>query len=67
MCFENWKANIYSERSTDLGHLTQGVDELNLVEFPLAAITDRIIDGKKTIILNDSIWDRSTQTQVERA
>ncbi len=55
-----------ADDSVGVEHLSQGVDELNLVEFPLAAITDRIIDGKKTIILDDSVFDRVTQTQVDR-
>jgi hypothetical protein len=53
--------------NSKLGHTSSvGVDELNLAEFPLSAITDRILDGRKTIILDDTVLDRSTGKHLKR-
>ena len=38
--------------------LESAVDELNLAEFPLAAISDRFLDGTKTVVLEDAVFDR---------
>ena len=38
--------------------LDSAVDELNLAEFPLAAISDRFLDGTKTVVLEDTVFDR---------
>ena len=43
-----------------------GIDEMNLAEFPLAAISDRINDGIKTVTLEDSIFDRVERRHVTR-
>ncbi len=37
--------------------IDDGRDELNLAEFPLAAIADRIPDGQKTLVFEDRIHD----------
>lgn len=37
--------------------LEDGRDELNLAEFPLAAIADRVPDDQKTLVFEDRIWD----------
>ncbi len=46
--------------------LETGVDELNIAEFPLSAISDRIPDGKKTVVLEDTIFDRVEGKDVTR-
>ena len=43
-----------------------GVDELNLAEFPLAAISDRLPDGMKTVVFEDEIFDRVEGATVQR-
>ncbi len=43
-----------------------GVDEMNLVEFPLAAISDRFPAGLKTVEFADQIFDRVENRMVNR-
>lgn len=43
-----------------------GYDELNLAEFPLASISHRFLDGTKTVVLDDQVWDREKRAFVER-
>jgi plasmid replication initiation protein len=43
-----------------------GRDELNLAEFPLAALAGRVGSGKKTLVFEDRIWDRGRGRQVTR-
>lgn len=43
------------------------VDELNLAEFPLAAISDRFLDGTKTVVFEDTVWDYKQKRRVPRS
>lgn len=43
-----------------------GRDEMNLVEFPLTGVSDRFLDGRKTIVLADQVWDRDRKAMVDR-
>ncbi len=42
------------------------VDELNLAEFPLAAISDRFLDGTKTVVLEDTVFDHEQNRHLPR-
>jgi len=42
------------------------VDELNLAEFPLAAISGRFLDGTKTVVLEDTVFDRELNRHLPR-
>lgn len=46
--------------------LPRGRDELNLAEFPLAALSDRIPEGKKSLVFEDRIWDKGAKQWVDR-
>ena len=46
--------------------LIDGKDELNLAEFPLSAITDRLNADQKTLTFEDRIWDNSRCEMVTR-
>ena len=46
--------------------LDSAVDELNLAEFPLAAISDRFLDGTKTVVLEDTVFDRDQNKYLPR-
>ncbi len=46
--------------------LEDGRDELNLAEFPLAALTNRATNGQKTLEFRDTIFDRQANQLVER-
>ncbi len=46
--------------------LDSAVDELNLAEFPLAAISDRFLDGTKTVVLEDTVFDREQNQYLPR-
>lgn len=48
------------------GLLESGVDELNLAEFPLAAVSDRFLDGKKTLIFEDTVFCREQNRELPR-
>ena len=42
------------------------VDEMNLAEFPLAAISNRFLDGTKTVVLEDTVFDREQNRHLPR-
>ena len=48
------------------GEQSYGRDELNLAEFPLAALASRLPPGQKTLVFEDTIRDRSTGQEVTR-
>ncbi len=45
---------------------TQGRDELNLAEFPLASLSARPATNQKTLTFTDQIWDSGRQEWVQR-
>ncbi len=47
-------------------HKASGVDEMNFAEFPLAAISKRIDDGKKTVTFENVLFDRKERRNVVR-
>ena len=56
-----------SETSSQKTHLNRmGRDEMNLAEFPLAVLADRVPHGCKTLVFEDRIWDRSRRRHVPR-
>ncbi|RIK77026.1 MAG: replication initiator protein A [Planctomycetota bacterium] len=44
----------------------EGRDELNLAEFPLAALADRVPNDQKTLVFEDTVWDRQARQRVVR-
>ena len=46
--------------------VVEGRDELNLAEFPLSAIADRLHPEKKTMVFEDKVWDTKTGEMVTR-
>jgi hypothetical protein len=42
------------------------VDEMNLAELPLASISDRFLDGTKTVIFEDTVWDYKLRKRLPR-
>lgn len=63
---------IQDNQSTDVRSpipgfdLEDGRDELNLAEFPLAAIADRVPDNQKTLVFEDSIYDSGKAETITR-
>jgi hypothetical protein len=49
-----------------LESLEDGRDELNLAEFPLSAISDRLLDGTKTVVFEDTVWDEEKRKRLPR-
>jgi len=43
-----------------------GRDEMNLAEFPLATLADRVPQGCKTLVFEDRTWDRGQRQHVAR-
>lgn len=43
-----------------------GKDEMNLAEFPLAAIADRVPDDQKTLVFEDQIFDSGRSEMITR-
>ena len=41
-------------------------DELNLAEFGLASAGERHLDGKKTVIFEDTVWDKTARKRLPR-
>jgi hypothetical protein len=57
------------ERERRLNRLTtleEGRDELNFAEFPLSAICDRFLDGEKTVVFEDTVWDEEKRKRLPR-
>ena len=53
-------------RKIALETFADGRDEMNLAEFPLAAIGDRFLDGTKTVVFSDTVWDREKREHLPR-
>lgn len=45
---------------------TEGRDEMNLVECPLSAVSDRFLDGRKTVVFQDQVWDPDRKAFLKR-
>ncbi|HAB15659.1 MAG TPA: replication initiator protein A [Verrucomicrobiota bacterium] len=45
---------------------SDGKDEMNLAEFPLSAIADRLDPEQKTMVFEDRVWDRNRGEMVPR-
>ena len=52
--------------ATALHQFREGRDEMNLAEFPLAAVADRFLDGTKTVVFSDTVWDPRQRSHVPR-
>lgn len=48
------------------GRLDDGRDELNLAEFPVAALADRVPRSQKTLVFQDQVWDKGRHQRVTR-
>ena len=46
-------------RSRELEFFAEGRDELNFAEFPLASVSNRYLDGTKTVVFEGRGWDRT--------
>ena len=57
---------LKSSKPRDLDSYREGRDELNLAEFPLATISDRFLDGTKTVVICGQVWDRDRREHVPR-
>lgn len=44
----------------------EGRDEMNLAEFPIAALTNRVDPAAKTIVFKDSTFDKKSGTLIDR-
>ena len=53
-------------RPVDLAAFREGRDEMNLAELPLAAVSDRFLDGAKTVVFVEDAWDKEKQATVKR-
>ncbi|MBN2577892.1 MAG: replication initiator protein A [Pirellulales bacterium] len=61
------KKNGSDETGVQKAHLNgMGRDEMNLAEFPLATLADRVPQGCKTLAFEDCIWDRGQRRYVTR-
>jgi hypothetical protein len=60
------KANAAERLTRDLGAYRLGRDELNLAEFPLAPIAERFLNGEKTVVFQDDVWDPERRATVPR-
>lgn len=54
------------QRRHRLETFDEGRDELNFAEFPLAAICDRFLDGEKTVVFEDTVWDEAKRRRLPR-
>lgn len=50
----------------DVTDYVDGRDEMNLIEFPLSAVADRFLDGRKTVVFSDQVWDRDRREHLPR-
>src|SRR3954453_24045588 len=50
----------------DLFRSNSGRDELNLAEFPITLLADRVPDGCKTLVFEDTVFDQQANSVVTR-
>jgi hypothetical protein len=62
----NAVANANANLPKDNFQLEDGRDEMNLAEFPLAALADRVPDNQKTLAFEDEIWDSGKAKMITR-
>ena len=43
-----------------------GRDEMNLAEFPIASVAERFLDGTKTVVIQDEVWDTTEKRMLPR-
>src|SRR5579883_2402128 len=68
---DEWETSVEEvggfENAEDAGALDAGwKDELNLAEFPIAALTDRVPDGQTTLVFEDKLERRDNAPIVRR-
>lgn len=54
------------ERPRELMKLVGGRDELNLAEFPITVLSDRVPEGLKTLVFEDEVFDQQAGEMVKR-
>ena len=59
----NHQNNASVDQQTSIDY---GIDELNLAEFPLASIAERRLDGRKTVVFEEPLFDRVEGKYVPR-
>jgi hypothetical protein len=62
---EQWR-DASDQTSMVRTDMNLGRDELNLAEFPLAVLANRVPAGQKTLVFEDTIWDKGHQRHVTR-
>jgi Replication initiator protein A len=50
----------------DWDSFADGRDEMNLIECPLSAVADRYLDGRKTVVFCDEVFDTDRGSMVKR-
>ncbi|MEQ8849009.1 replication initiator protein A [Botrimarina sp.] len=60
------EASDSQKRHRRLEAFEKGRDELNLAEFPLAAVCNRHLDGTKTVVFEDTVWDEEKRKRLPR-
>jgi len=63
---ERLKQEGKKESDANAVEVVEGRDELNLAEFPLAALADRVPSDQKTLVFTDTIWDQQARQTVVR-
>ena len=65
---DDWEPPVSMEETEEgsMSHDTGWKDELNLAEFPIAALTDRIPDGQTTLVFEDKLERRDSAPIVRR-
>ena len=51
---------------SDWESFADGRDEMNLIECPLSAVADRYLDGRKTVVFRDEVFDSDRGAPVKR-
>jgi hypothetical protein len=63
---QNVEKQERTEPKVEFVQFRDGKDELNLAEFPLCAIGDRLEPHQKTLVFEDSIWDATRGERIPR-
>jgi hypothetical protein len=66
--FQTEKSNPESmaQPRPDWETFADGRDEMNLIECPLSAVADRFLDGRKTVVFRDEVFDPDRSAMVKR-
>lgn len=60
------RSNQHGHQCIEVEKMDDGNDELNLSDFPFAALSDRVAAGKKSLVFEDTGWDKLAKEMITK-